>query len=172
MTTAEEDFGELGRVDKFVYLGHFLDASGGFEEAVNHRVQSAWFAFRRLRGTLVGKHGLSLRQRGFIYSRCVRSVLLHSSETWCLTTSLKQRLQSTERRMVIMMCGVRLVDPLPSEELRVVYKSVVEITRGLKCTFLTPLGLTYRPYSDNGRLVYYYYCHGIDTLELKLNYKY
>ena len=118
VTTAEEDFGELERVDKFVYLGHCLDASSGFEEAVNHRVQSAWFAFRRLRGTLVGKHGLSLRQRGFIYSRCVRSVLLHSSETWCLTTSLKQRLQSTERRMVRMMCGVRLVDRLPSEELR------------------------------------------------------
>ena len=48
----------------------------------------------------------------------MRSVLHHSSETWCLTTSLKQRLQSTERRMVRMMCGVRLVDRLPSEELR------------------------------------------------------
>ena len=74
VTTAEEDFGDLGRVDKFVYLGHCVDASGGFEEAVNHRVQSAWYAFRRLRGTLVGKHGLYLRQRGFIYSRCVRPV--------------------------------------------------------------------------------------------------
>ena len=50
----------------------------------------------------------------------------------------------------------------------------LKLQRGLKCTFLTPLGLTYRPYSDNGGLVYYYYyyCHGIDTLELKLNYKY
>ena len=116
--TSEEDFGELGRVDKFVYLGHSVNASGGYEDAVSHRVQSAWYAFRRLRGTLVGKHGLSLRQRGFIYSRCVRPVLLYSCETWSLTTNLKLRLQSTERRMVRMMCGVRLVDCLPSEELR------------------------------------------------------
>ena len=63
-------------------------------------------------------NGLSLRQRGFIYSRCVRPVLLYSCETWSLTTNLKLRLQSTERRMVRMMCGVRLVDRLPSEELR------------------------------------------------------
>ena len=95
-----------------------VDASGGYEDAVSHRVQSAWYAFRRLRGTLVGKHGLSLRQRGFIYSRCVRPVLLYSCETWNLTTNLKLRLQSTERRMVRMICGVRLVDRLPSEELR------------------------------------------------------
>ena len=118
VTTSEEDFGELGRVDKFVYLGHCVNASGGYEDAVSHRVQSAWYAFRRLRGTLVGKHGLSLRQRGFIYSRYVRPVLLYSCETWSLTTNLKLRLQSTERRMVRMMCGVRLVDRLPSEELR------------------------------------------------------
>ena len=118
VTTSDEDFGELGRVDKFVYLGHCVDARGGYEDAVSHRVQSAWYAFRCLRGTLVGKHGLSLRQRGFIYSRCVRPVLLYSCETWSLTTNLKLRLQSTERRMVRMMCGVRLVDHLPSEELR------------------------------------------------------
>ena len=118
VTTSEEDFGELERLDKFVYLGHCVDESGGFEEAVNHRVQCAWCAFRRLRGTLVGKHGLSLRQRGFIYCRCVRPVLLYSGETWSLTANLKQRLQSTERRMVRMMCGVRLTGRLPSEELR------------------------------------------------------
>ena len=111
-------FGELGRVDKFVYLGHCVNASGGYEDAVSHRVQSARYTFRRLRGTLVGKHGLSLRQRGFIYSRCVRPVLLYSCETWSLTTNLKLRLQSTERRMVRMTCGVRLVDRLPSEELK------------------------------------------------------
>ena len=118
VTTSEEDFEELGRVDKLVYLGHCVNASGGYEDAVSHRVQSAWYAFRRLRGTLVGKHGLSHRQRGFIYSGCVPPVLHYSCETWSLTTNLNLRLQSTERRMVRMMCGVRLVDRLPSEELR------------------------------------------------------
>ena len=114
VTTSEEDFGQLGRVD-FVYLGHCVDASDGYEDAVSSiclvRLQTP-------KRYTVGKHGLSLRQRGFIYSRCVRPVLLYSCETWSLTTNLKLRLQSTERRMVRMTCGVRLVDRLPSEELR------------------------------------------------------
>ena len=33
-------------------------------------------------------------------------------------SSLRQRLQGTERRMIKMMCGVGLVDRLPSKELR------------------------------------------------------
>ena len=35
VTTSQEDFSELERVDKFVYLGHRLDTTGGFDHAVN-----------------------------------------------------------------------------------------------------------------------------------------
>ena len=117
LTVQTEDFGDLESVASFTYLGHCLDQKGGFDGAISQRIQAAWAAFRRLKGSLVGKHALSLRQRGTIYARCVRPVLTYSSETWCLTTTLRQRLVSTERRMLRMMCSVRLDDRLRSEEL-------------------------------------------------------
>ena len=62
----EIDFGELEQFCKFTYLGHCIDASGDMEVTVTDRIQKAWLAFRKLRGTLLGKQGLSLHQRGII----------------------------------------------------------------------------------------------------------
>ena len=64
---------------------------------------------RELSGVLIGKQGLSLKQRGKIYQCCVRPILLHC-ETWELTVADETRLRGVERRMIKIMCGVRLVD--------------------------------------------------------------
>ena len=69
-------------------------------------------------GVLVGKQGLSLKQRGKIYQCCVRPVLLHYCETWELTVADKARLRGVERRMIRMTCGVRLVDRVSTNVLR------------------------------------------------------
>ena len=58
---------------------------------------------------LVGKQGLSLRQQG-IYQCCVRPVLLYCCETWELTVADEARLAGVERRIIRMMCGMRVVD--------------------------------------------------------------
>ena len=57
-------------------------------------------------------------QRGKIYQCCVRPVLLYCCETWELTVADEMRLRGVERRMIRMMCGVRLVDRVSSDVLR------------------------------------------------------
>ena len=52
---------------------------------------------------LFQKHG-----RG--YSSCVRSTMLHASETWPLTKPNLQRLQQNDRAMIRQICNVRLQD--------------------------------------------------------------
>ena len=67
---------------------------------------------------LVGKQGLSLKQRGKIYQCCVRPVLLYCCETWELNVADEARLRGVERRMIKMMCEVRLVDMVSTDVLR------------------------------------------------------
>ena len=87
-----------------------ISCYGGASEAVIARIDSAWKKFRELNGVLVGKQGLSLKQRAKIYQCCVRPVLLYCCETWELTVADEARLRGVERRMIRMMCGVRLVN--------------------------------------------------------------
>ena len=49
-----------------------------------------------------------------LYSSCVRSIMLHESETWPVT---KENVVA-EMRMVRRMCGIKLKDRFPSKELR------------------------------------------------------
>ena len=67
---------------------------------------------------LVGKQGLPLKQRGKIYKCCVRPLLLCCCETWQLTVANQARLFVVDRRMIKMMCGVRLVERLSTDVLQ------------------------------------------------------
>ena len=55
-----------------------------------------------------------------MYSTCVRSAMLHASETWPLTSPNLQRLKRNDNAMVRQMCNVKLKDMAntSSEELR------------------------------------------------------
>ena len=107
----------LGEVEKFCYVGDLINCYGGASEAVSARTGSAWKKFKELIGVLVGKKGLSLKQRGKIYQCCVRPILLYCCETWELTVADEARLREVERRMIRMMYGVRLVDRVSTDVL-------------------------------------------------------
>ena len=53
----------LEEVEKFCYLADMINYYGGASEAVSARIGSAWKKFRELSSVLVGKQGLSLKQR-------------------------------------------------------------------------------------------------------------
>ena len=61
---------------------------------------------------------VSLIMRGRLYSSCVRSSMLHGSETLPVRKENVVALQRAEMRMVRWMCGVKLKERLPSKELR------------------------------------------------------
>ena len=68
-------------VDKFCYLGDMLSADGATDAAVDARIHIGWNKFRQLVPLLTNRD-ISLIRRRRLYSSCVRSSMLHGSETW------------------------------------------------------------------------------------------
>ena len=82
---------KLEVVASFCYLGVMLSAGRSCELTVVTRVKTAWKKFRELLPVLTSCH-LSYKTCGHMYSSCVRSSMLHASETWPLTKSNLQHL--------------------------------------------------------------------------------
>ena len=100
---------KLEVVASFCYLGDMLSAGGGCEMAVTTRVKTAWKKFRELLPVLTSRH-LSYKTRGHVYSSCVRSAMLHASETWPLTKTNLQGLQCNDRAMIRQICSIKPED--------------------------------------------------------------
>ena len=101
---------------EFCYLGDVISAGGGCLQAVGARCSVAWGKFKRLLPILTSKN-LSLPTRGRVYNSCVRTAMLHGSETWAPRVADTRRLQRTDRAMIRWICGARLSDRTPSGEL-------------------------------------------------------
>ena len=100
---------KLEVVASFCYLGDMLSAAGGWELSTTTRVKTAWKKFKDLLPVLSSCH-LSFKTCGRVYSSCVRSAMLHASETWPLTKPNLQRLQRNDRAMIRQICNVRPQD--------------------------------------------------------------
>ena len=72
-------------------------------------MKTAWKKFRELLPVLTSRH-LSYKTRGHVYSSCVRSAMLHASETWPLTKTNLQRLQLNDRAMIRQICSIKPED--------------------------------------------------------------
>jgi len=103
-------------VDKFCYLCDMLSVDGDADAAVEARIHIEWNKFRQLVPLLTNRD--ILIRRGRLYSSCVRSSMLHGSETWPVRKENKVALQRAEMRMVRWMCNVKVEDRVPSKELR------------------------------------------------------
>ena len=93
----------------FCYLGDMLSAAGGCELSTTTCVKTAWKKFKDLLPVL-SSHDLFFKTRGHVYSSCVRSAMLHASETCPLTKPNFQRLHRNDRAMIRQICNVRPQD--------------------------------------------------------------
>ena len=100
---------KLEVVAPFCYLGDMLSAAGGCELSTTTCVKTAWKKFKDLLPVLSSRH-LSFKTRGRVYSSCVRSAMLHASETWPLKKPNLQHLQRNYRAMIRQICNVRPQD--------------------------------------------------------------
>jgi len=94
-----------------------LSVDGDADAALEARIRNSWNKFRQLVPLITNKD-VSLIIRGRLYSSCVRSSMLHGSETWPIMEENEVALQQAEMRMVRWMCGIKLKDRFPSRELR------------------------------------------------------
>ena len=102
---------------KFCYLGDTLSVDGDADAAVEARIRIGWNKFRQLVPLLTNRD-ISLIRRGKLYSSCVRSSMLHRSETRPVRKENEVALQRAETRMVRWMCNVKVKDRVPSKELK------------------------------------------------------
>ena len=73
---------------------------------VTTRVKTARKNFRELLPVLTSRQ-LSYKTCGKVYSSCVRSAMLHASETWPLT---KRNVQRNDRAMIRQICCIKPED--------------------------------------------------------------
>ena len=111
MDSIEKLCNDVQTVNGFCYLGDRLNASGGCKAAVTATVRIGWVRFRECGELLLGNR-FPLKMKGKVYRCCVRSAILHGSETWCLKEKKKAILRRTERAM----CGQKVVDRKTTEE--------------------------------------------------------
>ena len=98
---------KLELVAFFCYLRDMLSAAGGnCELSTTTRVKTVWKKFKELKPVLSSRH-LSFKTCGRVYSSCVRSAMLHASETWPVTKPCLQRLQGNDRAMIRQICNVK-----------------------------------------------------------------
>ena len=103
-------------VDEFCYLGDMLGSGGGCANAITTRCGIAWGKFRDLLPILTSRH-LPLHVRGRVFSTCVRTAMLHGSETWGPNAVDLQRLRRNDRSMIRWICGVRPQDETDTADL-------------------------------------------------------
>ena len=100
---------KLEVVASFCYLGDMLSAASGCELSNTTRVKTASKKFKELKPVLSSRH-LSFKTCGRVYSSCVRSAMLHASETWPVTKPCLQGLQPNDRAMIRQICNVKPQD--------------------------------------------------------------
>ena len=105
---------EIDIVNEFCYLGDMLGKDDCTSRAVTSRIRAGWRKFKELSGTLCGRR-LSCKLKGRLYKACVRSVMCYG---WAMKKVDIKRMQSTEMRMIRMMCSKSLKDMIPNNVLR------------------------------------------------------
>ena len=108
---------QIEAVSTFCYLGDVTGERGGCFDATTARIRSAWKKFRELLPLLTCR-GISLSNRGNGYMACVRSILLHASETWPVTAVDIARLCRSDHAMIRWICSSKIADRDPLHELR------------------------------------------------------
>ena len=96
-------------IASFCNLGDMLSAAGGCELSTTAHMKTAWKKFKELIPVLFSHH-VSFKTRGGVYSSCVRSAMLHASETWPLTKPSLQHLQRNDRAMIRQICNFKPQD--------------------------------------------------------------
>ena len=76
-----------------------LSVDGDADAAVETRIQIGWNKFRQFVPLLTNRD-ISLIRRGRLYSSCVRSSMLHGSETWPVRKENEVALQRADMTMV------------------------------------------------------------------------
>ena len=81
-------------VDTFVYLGSTISRDGSLDAEINLRTQKVSTAFGKLEKRVWSDRGITIKNKISVYSTCILTALLYSSEYW---TTHQRHLKQLER---------------------------------------------------------------------------
>jgi hypothetical protein len=84
---------ELEEVYEYSYLGSIVTGGGGADEDVTSRIKQANVAFVQLYRIWKNKN-IRIKTKLKIFNSNVKAILLYGCETWKVTSSITQKLQS------------------------------------------------------------------------------
>ena len=93
-------------VDKFPYLGSWVEGSCGDAADVDSRVAAASRAFGALRACVFSSGSVTRAAQRMVYERLVLAILLYGCECWCLTEELLSRLRVFHAQCLRVMSRV------------------------------------------------------------------
>ena len=105
-------------VNKFKYLGSYININGGCSEEIQCRIASASAVFAQLWKPLWKRKEIHRKTKIFIYDALVWSVLLYGCETWPLKVTEAHALNTFEHRCLRSILGLRLSDRIPNTIIR------------------------------------------------------
>ena len=105
---------EIKEADSFTYLGSVVSKEGGTDEDIRNRINKARHAFNTLR-PIWRATSLSLQNKIRIFGTNVKSVLLYGSETWRVTKTNTDKLQTFINKWSALQ--IRWPEVIPNEEL-------------------------------------------------------
>jgi hypothetical protein len=107
----------LRTCDHFKYLGSVVDKDGSCDADLNHRVSTGWMKWQQNSSVLCDKK-MPMKLKGRLYNSVVRPALLYGTECWTMNARIKNKLSTTENKMLRMTAGVTLLDRIESRYIR------------------------------------------------------
>ncbi|KAL6494135.1 Glycine--tRNA ligase, chloroplastic/mitochondrial 2 [Orobanche gracilis] len=103
--------------DCFPYLRSIIQADGGLDGDVAHRIKSGWLKWKSATGFLCDP-GIPNRLKGKFYRTAIRPALLYGTECWAVKQCHVHKMPVAEMRMLRWMCGHTRKDRVRNEIIR------------------------------------------------------
>lgn len=107
----------LEEVDRFKYLGSVVEATGGVEADVCHRVNEGCKMLGAMKGVIKGR-GVGMSVKKVLYEKLIVPTVLYGAESWGTRAAERQKLNVFEMRCLRSMAGVTRLDRIRNEEVR------------------------------------------------------
>ena len=103
-------------VQNFVYLGSNISSNASIDAEIDSRIGKAFTTFARLSARVWENPKLKISTKVAVYSSCVLTTLLYSSETWATTKKQEAKLNSFHFRCLRRILGISWIDKVTNEE--------------------------------------------------------
>ena len=106
---------EIEKVEEVVYLGQLLSINNEKGKEVERRINIAWQKYWSLKTIFKGPY--SNKQKCQVFNSCVIPALTYGSQTWSLTSKIKQKVIMAQNAFGRSILKLRKLDKVPVDKI-------------------------------------------------------